>query len=119
MTADGFDIRTSVPNDNGEPVFAEPWEAQAFAMVVGLHEKGVFDWSEWAGFLSQEIHYGDAANSYYQHWLNAAEKIMIEKGAFSEDNLASRKSQWERAAHATPHGDPIRLENDPQSGARN
>jgi hypothetical protein len=27
-----------------EPVFREPWEAQAFSMAVALHERGLFTW---------------------------------------------------------------------------
>ena len=28
------------PLQNGEPVLAEPWHAQVFAMVLQMHEKG-------------------------------------------------------------------------------
>ncbi len=31
-----------------EPVFAEPWHAQVFAVTVALNEAGRFAWSEWA-----------------------------------------------------------------------
>ena len=37
-----------IPCDAEGPVFREPWEAQAFAMVVALHERGLFGWGEWA-----------------------------------------------------------------------
>ena len=34
------------PHDEGGPVFREPWEAQAFAMTLSLHERGLFTWPE-------------------------------------------------------------------------
>jgi hypothetical protein len=38
-----------LPRDEGEPVFAEPWQAQAFALAVKLSEQGHFTWKEWGG----------------------------------------------------------------------
>jgi nitrile hydratase accessory protein len=95
-----------------EPVFAEPWQAQAFAMTVKLHETGLFTWVEWAAALSREIAAAgpdDAAENYYTHWLSALEKISQEKGALSEAERLQRKDAWDRAARATPHGSPIEL----------
>ena len=42
-----------------EPVFAEPWQASAFAMTVALNERGLFTWSEWAETLGAELKSGD------------------------------------------------------------
>jgi nitrile hydratase accessory protein len=98
--------------DGDEPVFAEPWQAQAFAMTVKLHEKGLFSWVEWADALSSEIAQAgpdDAAENYYCHWLAALEKITEQKGALSETERLDRKDAWDRAAKATPHGNPIEL----------
>lgn len=95
-----------------EAVFAEPWQAQAFAMTVKLHEKGLFTWVEWAAALSQEIAAAgpdDAAENYYMRWLAALEKITQEKDALSEAECLERKNAWDRAARATPHGSPIEL----------
>lgn len=99
--------------DNAEePVFAEPWQAQAFAMTVKLNEQGLFTWTEWAEVFGAEITAagpGDAAENYYSHWLAALEKIVEAKGALSRDERLERKAAWERAANATPHGQPIEL----------
>jgi hypothetical protein len=46
------------PAENGEPVFKEPWEAQAFSLVIALHESGVFSWDEWSDALAQAIRRG-------------------------------------------------------------
>lgn len=102
---------TALPDmalENDEPVFREPWEAQAFAMVIDLHQHGVFDWSEWADFLSKEVHSG-LERPYYQHWLCALEKIVAAKKLTSVEDLHQRQKDWHAAAAATPHGAPIVL----------
>lgn len=112
------DLLPGQPADReGEPVFAEPWQAQAFAMAVKLHEHGLFTWPEWAATLAAEIKRAQAAgdpdlgDTYYWHWLAALERLVTEKGASSAKELAERKEAWERATNATPHGQPILLEN--------
>ncbi len=103
---------THLPNmvlvDN-EPVFNEPWEAQAFAMVIDLHQKGAFTWTEWADALSTEIH-GSEQRDYYQHWLHALESLVAIKKLASAAALQARKTQWHEAAARTPHGEAIELQ---------
>ena len=97
------------------PVFRAPWEAQAFAMAVALHQKGLFTWPEWAAMLSTEIRAAqeagdpDTGETYYRHWLNALEKLAIAKGAASAAALSETADAWNRAARSTPHGQPITL----------
>lgn len=91
-----------------EPVFNEPWEAQAFAMTMNLHQNGVFEWQEWADTLSREIHSG-TVRSYYEHWLSALEKIVADKALTTIPDLAEVKSRWQQAAIETPHGQAIVL----------
>ena len=95
------------PLDLDDSVFNEPWQAQAFAMVVKLHEQGAFTWSEWAETLGAEIKSSGAP--YYEHWLSALEKIVEAKGLMSHSERLNRVDAWDRAAHATPHGQPIEL----------
>lgn len=95
-----------------EPVFAEPWQAQAFAMTVKLNEQGLFTWSEWAetfGAMIQAAGPDDTEANYYDHWLAALEKIVEVKGAMTHEERLDRKNAWDRAARATPHGVPIEL----------
>lgn len=101
-----------------EPVpkaFAAPWEAQVFAMVVSLQESGLFTWSEWAERLGREIRPADAPEraADYGEWLATLEKILAERGVTAAERVAARTAAFLRAAEATPHGQPIRLENDP------
>ena len=104
-----------IPLDSGEPVFREPWEAQAFAMALALHARGLFTWPEWAATLGAEIKRAQAAGdpdtgeTYYRHWLNALERLVAEKGVTDAHTLARTRDAWDRAADRTPHGQPIKL----------
>jgi nitrile hydratase accessory protein len=104
--------RSSKPTD--EAVFDAPWEAEAFALAVHLNERGVFAWDEWTRTLAEEIHGPDAeVRSYYQHWIAALERLVAEKKLTGRAELEARHDAWLRATQATPHGQPILLENDP------
>ena len=109
------------PEDGEQPRFREPWEAQAFALVLALHEGRLFAWSEWTAALSREIHAPAGSGSvegegaYYRDWLAALESLVVEKGTVSREALAARAAAWARAARATPHGAPILLANDPEA----
>ena len=107
-------MQAGAPED---PVFDEPWQAEAFALTVALHEKGLFSWGEWAEALSAEVGRPDAAtdgHDYYSHWLRALEKLLAGKGVARAVEVDGLAAAWQRAAHATPHGKPILLENDPE-----
>jgi nitrile hydratase accessory protein len=105
----------SIPCDAEGPVFREPWEAQAFAMALMLHERGLFAWPEWAATLGDEIKRAQAAGdpdtgeTYYCHWLNALERLVAEKGVATRDTLHRYRDAWDHAADRTPHGQPIEL----------
>ena len=105
-----------LPLDEGEPVFAEPWQAQAFALAVSLSEQGHFTWSEWAAALGQELNAAAMRGEpdldgthYYQHWLAALERLVTEKGLADQRVLSARKDAWEDAYRHTPHGSPVEL----------
>ena len=104
-----------IPQGEDGPIFREPWEAQAFAMALSLHQRGLFTWSEWAATLANEIKRAQAAgdpdtgDTYYHHWLNALERLVAEKGVADSATLTRYRDAWDRAADSTPHGDPIVL----------
>jgi nitrile hydratase accessory protein len=98
--------------DDGGPGFAEPWQAQAFAMTVKLHEAGVFTWPEWTEALAAEIKAAgahDSGEDYYDHWLTALEKLVEAKGVMTRPERLERRDAWDAAARATPHGQPIEI----------
>lgn len=93
-----------------EPVFNEPWEAQAFSLAVGLSERGVFSWPEWADVLAGVIADPSSAQlPYYEQWLLALETLLVSRNLLSAQELVARREAWRAAARATPHGEPILL----------
>ena len=107
-----------LPRDGDGPVFAAPWQAQAFAMTLALYERGLFTWPEWADALAQAIRTApaqageDAGDAYYRQWLQTLERMVATKGASSEGELERYRAAWDHAADRTPHGQPIELRPD-------
>lgn len=107
-----------LPHDEHGPVFGAPWQAHAFALALALHERGVYTWSEWAAALASAIHAaqerGDAdlGDTYYRHWLDALEGLVVAKGLADVERLHALEHAWEAAAARTPHGRPIELDDD-------
>ena len=110
------DAVQSIPRDADGPVFREPWQAQAFAMALALHGRGLFTWPEWAALLTEEIRRAqaegdpDTGETYYLHWLATLERIVAAKGVATAATLARYRAAWDHAADRTPHGAPIALE---------
>jgi nitrile hydratase accessory protein len=104
-----------LPRDEDGPVFAEPWQAQAFALAVKLSELGHFTWSEWAAALADELKAdvargeADDGSRYYHCWLAALEHLVVSKSLSSREALAAQKEAWAEAYRHTPHGKPVEL----------
>jgi len=96
-------------------VFAEPWQAQTFALAVKLSDAGYFTWKEWAAALAAELKAAadrgepDDGSRYYEHWTTALEKLVQAKGLLNQAALVERKEAWADAYRHTPHGKPIEL----------
>ena len=111
-------ISAGIPRDDNGPVFREPWEAQAFAMTLALHERGLFSWPEWSEALglaikrAQDAGDPDTGETYYHHWLAALEWLGTDKGATNHQTLHRYRDAWDHAADRTPHGQPIALRPD-------
>jgi nitrile hydratase accessory protein len=98
-----------------EPVFAEPWQAHAFALAVKLSEAGFFTWSEWSAALAAELAEAsrrgdvDDGSRYYEYWLAALERLVTAKDLVAQLSLLTRKKEWAEAYRRTPHGSPVTL----------
>jgi nitrile hydratase accessory protein len=107
-----------------EPVFAEPWQAQAFALTIKLSQEGHFTWKEWTAALSAEITTAasrgepDDGSRYYHHWLAALERLVTAKGLCDPAALVARKAAWADAYRLTPHGKPVELASTGDQGSR-
>lgn len=112
---DGLVALPRLPRDEDGPVFAEPWQAQAFALAIKLSEQGHFTWREWAAALADELKAAadrgepDDGSHYYHHWLAALERLVAAKGLFDAAALLTRKEAWAEAYRRTPHGKPVEL----------
>ena len=114
MTAPDLAVLPGLPTDAEGPVFAEPWQAQAFALTVQLHEGGAFTWTEWAEALSQQLRAAGPADDgmrYYEHWLAALERLVTTKALSNPNEMHARKEAWAEAYRRTPHGKPVALAN--------
>ncbi len=106
------DLTPALPSD---PVFAEPWQARAFALAMKLSDGGYFTRKEWTAALARELSCAatrgevDDGSHYYEHWLAALEALAVAKGLADRHTLAARKEAWREAHHRTPHGKPVEL----------
>ena len=105
-----------IPRDEGGPIFAEPWQAKAFALAVRLSAQGHFTWKEWASALAEELNGAarrgelDDGSRYYHCWLTALERMVVAKRLSDRATLLERKQAWVKAYQRTPHGMPVELE---------
>lgn len=113
--AERFAASPLLPRDEEGPVFAEPWQAQAFAMAVQLSAAGHFTWTEWTIALGAQLQAAaergepDDGSRYFEHWLAALEHLVAAKKLTDRTALSERKEAWADAYRHTPHGQPVEL----------
>ena len=99
-----------------EPVFSQPWHAQLFALTVHLNETGLFAWPDWAERfgatlgrhgLAREL---DGGDDYFNAWLETLETLLDDMEQAAPEEVVKVRNAWETAFLATPHGQPVRLQ---------
>lgn len=97
-------------------VFQSPWHSQLFAITVQLSEQGNFLWTEFVEIFGESLNQArlkiqslDGNDNYFNCWLNALEKIIVDKNIGSFQNLSLLKENWRKAYLATPHGQPVKI----------
>ncbi len=103
MSLPPLDDLPRLPRDEAGPVFREPWEAEAFAMTVALHARGVFTWPQWAAALAAEftsareagVH--DDGRDYYRHWFAALERLATRSALATPEEILHRAHTIETA----------------------
>ncbi len=99
------------------PIFDEPWQAQAFSVLVALHRDGRFEWQDWVDAFSRTIKAapaqpGETANAaYFRQWAGALESFLVSRGLLSPHEILGREEEWRQAYLNTPHGEPVELAN--------
>ncbi len=113
--AERFATSPRLPRDEEGPVFAEPWQAQAFAIAVQLSADGHFTWTEWTIALGEQLQAAvrrgepDDGSRYFEHWIAALEHLVVDKNLTDLTALGERKEAWADSYHQTPHGQPVEL----------
>jgi nitrile hydratase accessory protein len=108
MQADRVDTLPQLPREKDGPVFAEPRQAQAFALAVKLSEQGHFSWKEWAETLGEELRSAsnrgepDDGSHYYEHWLAALERLASRGDRYAQTLLHIQVGHRARMARLCP-----------------
>lgn len=98
-----------------EQPFVEPWHAELFATTHALAQAGVFEWGDWSQAFIAALDADDRAggridgSAYYDSWLAALERFLVERQLADDDALADLRQAWTDAYLSTPHGAPVEL----------
>ena len=101
--------------ETGATVFDQPWQAQAFALIVHLHQAGFFPWADWVQTFSEVIARSPARpdesinDAYYGQWTAAMEQMVTQLGLTEVASITHRTDEWRQAYLNTPHGEPVAL----------
>src|SRR5215211_4741946 len=89
---------SALPRKNGELVFEAAWEGRVFGLATAMHSDQQFAWDEFRDRLIEEIAEADRdgeASGAYERWLDAFERLLVEKGLVSREELAARLAAFE------------------------
>lgn len=106
-----------LPQKQGEPVFRDSWEAEAYAIGNLLVKEGHLLPAEWMQRMAAAIAQAQAAgdpdcgDTYYLHWCAALESVCFDREWISPDLYQQQLALWAQAIANTPHGVPLALEN--------
>ena len=97
---------SALPRQNGELVFAAPWEARAFGLAVALQEGGAYEWREFSAALAAEISRAEQTgktSNYYERWLLGLQNLLIANGVVTpaevSDRMAYHAAHLDHAGH--------------------
>lgn len=99
------------PSDElrAEAPFDAPWQAQLFALTVALNEAGHVSWGDWAKVFGPRVQ-TVGPEAYWEVWSDALIALLEQQGVAAAREVAALTWQWQAAARATPHGQPITLD---------
>ena len=103
------------PRPAVERPFTHPWHAEVFALVISLHDAGLFSWQDWADMLAHKLATDanagslDGGDDYYGAWLAALEALLQGRDVAGLPEIEQMVADWRRAYLGTPHGTPVRL----------
>ena len=111
--------RESLTDPNGNPAseaertFDAPWQARAFAIAVATARGGEGSWEEFQKRLAAEIERTDletvpadagieegehgeksSEEAYYEQWLGALSRLLVESGTLTAEEIAARTQEF-------------------------
>ncbi len=103
-----MDGEAALPRSNGELVFQAPWEGRAFGIAVAMNEDGLYSWREFRDKLVEEIaaiEKNTAGTAYYEQWLASLEKLAIERGFVTPEEMDTRTEEYASGERDDDHDD--------------
>jgi hypothetical protein len=87
-----------IVHEENEPWFHEEWERRAFALnlAAGFLGKWNLDMSRYAREQMPAAEY--LATSYYEHWLWGLDRLLVEKGILTREEIDARMAELRKAA---------------------
>jgi nitrile hydratase accessory protein len=82
----------SLPRDNGEFVFDEPWQGRALAMAVLVVDRLGVPWTAFQERLITAIA-SDPHRPYYESWAAALEGLVVDYGLLEPGDLDRAESE--------------------------
>nr|P21220.2 RecName: Full=High-molecular weight cobalt-containing nitrile hydratase subunit beta; Short=H-NHase; Short=H-nitrilase [Rhodococcus rhodochrous]BAA11043.1 nitrile hydratase b-subunit [Rhodococcus rhodochrous]CAA45709.1 nitrile hydratase [Rhodococcus rhodochrous] len=82
-----------VPYQKDEPFFHYEWEGRTLSILTWMHLKGISWWDKSRFFresMGNENYVNEIRNSYYTHWLSAAERILVADKIITEEERKHR-----------------------------
>lgn len=114
---DDRDLKPLVASD-GEPAFAEAWQAEALALADTLVQNGLFTAAAWSDALGRALREAEARGdaddqeTYYRAVLVALERSIDAHSDIDFTAMRQMRENWENAYRATPHGQPVVLKSE-------
>ena len=82
----------ALPRDNGELVFAAPWQGRSLALAVALVDELGLEWDDFRQRLIEAIA-ADPDRPYYDSWTAALEALVVSQGLADSDDLRRRAAR--------------------------
>jgi hypothetical protein len=114
-----LNVPTPFKELDGKPVFEEAWQAEVLAIAQSLIDDGSITGMDWANALGcalrvvQNEKGRDNVAGYYDAALIALENVAQTDCNVSDASLNDARKAWVNAYEATPHGEPVVLNQHP------
>lgn len=96
---DGFG---PVDHDTGEPPFHADWEGVVFATALATMAQGLYTMDAFRHAIERMDPAWHLDSSYYEHWLAAVERLLVEEEVLEADDLAASAAAFAAGEATVP-----------------